>query len=110
MMREILMPIIKSLGASLGSMLFISLLLPLFTRNRQVSEETIRLVNIICEKVVMALQQSQGELPGTEKRRLALEMVAEILRHFRIKVPQSVIDIGIEAAVLLIKNLGRKAV
>jgi hypothetical protein len=56
----------------------------------------------VAEKVVMAVEQAHGGLPGADKKALAEAVLGEILSHLGLRVPKVVIDAAIESAVLLL--------
>lgn len=71
-------------------------------RNPRKSLEELRLLITLAEQVVLALEQT-ARTSGPEKKRLALQMLAELVKRSGLDPPQLLLDTAIEAAVRLTK-------
>lgn len=74
-----------------------------FLRNFQRSLNQLEMVIKLAEQVVLALEQT-ASASGADKKRLALQMLAELARVYGLDPPQLVMDTAIEAAVRLTKK------
>lgn len=74
-----------------------------FFRNFQKSLNQLEMVIKLAEQVVLALEQT-ASASGADKKRLALQMLAELARVYGLDPPQLVMDTAIEAAVRLTKK------
>ena len=74
-----------------------------FFRNFQKSLNQLEMVITLAEQVVLALEQT-ASASGPDKKRLALQMLAELARVYGLDPPQLVMDTAIEAAVRLTKK------
>lgn len=80
-----------------------------FFRNFQKSLSHLEMIIKLAEQVVLALEQTAGDssslhASGADKKRLALQMLAELARVYGLDPPQLVMDTAIEAAVRLTKK------
>ena len=74
-----------------------------FFRNFQKSLNQLEMVIKLAEQVVLALEQT-ASASSADKKRLALQMLAELARVYGLDPPQLVMDTAIEAAVRLTKK------
>jgi|JI10StandDraft_1071094.scaffolds.fasta_scaffold280373_1 hypothetical protein len=74
-----------------------------FLRNAQKSLSQLETLIKLAEQVVLALEQT-ASASGPDKKRLALQMLAELARLYGLDPPQLVLDTVIEAAVRLTKK------
>lgn len=74
-----------------------------FSRNFQKSLNQLEMVIKLAEQVVLALEQT-ASASSADKKRLALQMLAELARVYGLDPPQLVMDTAIEAAVRLTKK------
>src|SRR5262249_39311059 len=103
MTLTLLFPLIKffGFGAGLGGVLH---LISLLGSKAQMSADFLQIVSQLCQQVAQAVEQSNGQLSGDQKKQLAETIINEILSHMGISVPKILIDTGIEAAVLVINQ------
>jgi hypothetical protein len=107
---ESLIPMLKLGGAAGVALALYQAVLPLIRRSFPFSAEALGVVMGICEKVVMAVEQSHGDLASIDKKALAQQLIAEIVGRLGLHPPQALIDAGIESAVLALNRaLGQKA-
>lgn len=71
-----------------------------FLRNPRKQLEELRLLIGLAEQVVLALEQT-ARAPGPEKKRLALQMLAELVKRSGLDPPPLLLDVVIEAAIRL---------
>jgi hypothetical protein len=69
-------------------------------RQKSLSLEQLRLLVTLAEQVVLALEQT-ARSSGSEKKRLALHMLADLVQAHGLDPPQLLLDTVIEAAVRL---------
>lgn len=97
-------PILEYSLVALGVMTLIFLVLLgilRVTRSHSLSPDVWRLLLAVAEKAVMAVEQVHGDRAGMDKKRLAEDLVAELLLHFGLRVPRPVMEAAVESAVLV---------
>jgi len=105
-MMQHLLPYIEVVGVAAAVVVGVYLVLAILLRRRAVSVEILEIVGMVSSKVAMAIEQAHGHLSGPDKKRLAEDLVGEILSHLHInKAPRALVDASIEAAVLLVNQL-----
>lgn len=72
----------------------------MFFFRKKFSFEQLRLLITLAEQVVLALEQT-AKASGPEKKRLALHMLADLVKAQGLDPPQFLLDTVIEAAVRL---------
>jgi hypothetical protein len=107
-MLDIVLPAVQVGLGAIGATVITYLLLPLLGRRRGLSIQVLQTIAMVCEKVVMALEQSDRELTGAEKKMRAEDLVGEILSRLGIQAPRAITDASIEAAVLLMNALTKR--
>lgn len=65
--------------------------------------EDIQKIKELAEQVVLAVEQT-GALPGHEKKRLALELLQDLVRENGLSPPLLLLDIALEAAVSVLRG------
>ena len=73
-----------------------------FRRQKSLSLEQLRVLVTLAEQVVLALEQT-ARASGSEKKRLAQRMLADLVQAHGLDPPQLLLDTVIEAAVRLTK-------
>lgn len=109
-MFDLLFPVLQVAGSSLAAMVLMFVVLPALAKRRKLSSQAVQIVATVAEKVVMALEQSGGDLSGPDKKRRAEELVGEILSRLGVPVNRTLIDASIEAAVLLMNALTKRRI
>ena len=74
-----------------------------FFQNAQKRLSQLQILIELAKQVVLALEQT-ASASGSEKKRLALQMLAELARNYGLDPPQLEMDTTIEAAVRLTKK------
>lgn len=74
--------------------------------HERLSYEQLQTVQFVAQQVVLSLEGSVN-LPGVEKKTMALELMAQILRELGITAPESLIDVMLESAVSILKTMQR---
>jgi hypothetical protein len=64
--------------------------------------EDLHKIKELAEQVVLAVEQT-ARLPGPEKKRLALELLIDLVKESGLRPPLLLLDIALEAAVRLAK-------
>ena len=64
--------------------------------------EELRVVELLAQQVVAAVEQT-ARMSGEDKKRLALQLLTELLREQGVRPPLLLLDIVIEAAVRLLQ-------
>lgn len=77
-----------------------SAVLPLFFWGRKMNLDTLQTVAHVAQQVVAALEQTQSDLSGDQKKQLALGSIRSILSSLGVAVPEPFVDAAVEAAVL----------
>jgi len=107
-MSDLLFPILQVAGSSLAAMVLMFVVIPGLAKRRKLSVEAVQIVATVAEKVVMALEQTNGELSGPDKKRRAEALVIEILTRLGVPISKTLIDAALEAAVLLMNALTKR--
>ena len=74
-----------------------------FFRKAQKTLDQLQILIELAKQVVLALEQT-ATASGSEKKRLALQMLAELARNYGLDPPQLEMDTTIEAAVRATKK------
>lgn len=64
--------------------------------------EELKVVEMLAQQVVAAVEQT-ARMSGEEKKRLALQLLTELLREQGLRPPLLLLDVVLEAAVRLLK-------
>jgi len=107
-MSDLLFPILQVAGSSLAAMVLMFVVIPVLAKRRKRSMEAVQIVATVADSVVMALEQTGGELSGPDKKRRAEELVIEILTRMGVPINRTLIDAAIEAAVLLMNAITKR--
>lgn len=80
-------------------------LMTILRRSPGFSQEALSIVTSVSGTVVQAVEQAHGDLSSIDKKALAQQMVTEILAKMQVNAPATLVDAGIEAAVLALHHL-----
>jgi len=105
---ESLLPILKIGGLTAVAASLVHSTMALFHLGPKFSQDALMAVTSVAQTTVNALEQSHGDLASIDKKQLAVQMVTEILPKLGIKVPATLVDAGIESAVLALNALRRQ--
>jgi hypothetical protein len=72
----------------------------------RLSFEQLKILQFVTQQVVISIEGSV-DLPGAEKKAVAVEMVGQILQEMKLVAPNSLVDALIEASVGVLKALDK---
>lgn len=105
-----LIPVLKLGGLVAIAASLVHSLLTILRASPGFSQEALSIVMTVSETAVQAVEQAHGDLSSVDKKTLAQQMVSEILGKLGVNAPATLVDSGIEAAVLTLNHLlGQKA-
>jgi hypothetical protein len=103
-----LIPLLKTSGVLALAMALAHGGLTLLAWRPALPHNAMEILNAVCEKAVMAIEQAHGDLGAVDKKQLAVQMVTTIFSQMGLKMPPALMDAGIEAAVLVLHHLTAK--
>ena len=74
---------------------------------RRLSFEQLQILVLVAQQVVLSVEGTL-QMPGTSKKAVAMELVAQILKEMGLVAPESLVDTVIESAVKIPKTLDQK--
>jgi len=79
----------------------------LFSQKR-LNYEQLQIIQFLAQQVVLSLEGSVN-MPGAQKKAMALELMAKMLEEMKIVAPDSLVDAMLESAVMILKALDKAA-
>ena len=73
---------------------------------KKLNFEQLQILQLVAQQVVLSVEGSVN-LPGADKKAVALELAAQILEEMGLVVPNSLVDTMIESAVQILKALDK---
>ena len=73
---------------------------------KKLNFEQLQILQLVAQQVVLSVEGSVN-LPGADKKAVALELAAQILEEMGLVVPDSLVDTMIESAVQILKAIDK---
>ena len=74
---------------------------------KRLNFEQLQILVLVTQQVVLCVDGTL-RAPGSQKKAVAMELVAQILKEMKMEAPESLIDAVIESAVKILKTVDRK--